>query len=138
MKILLLGGNGQVGHELRRSLAPLGDVVVTTRDGRLTDGGSCESLDLAEPDAIDALVERVSPDAVVNAVAYTAVDRAEDETGLAFAINAEAPGRIARACAARGARLVHSSPHYVFARRANRPSPAIGKAPARGQAGKSE
>ena len=121
MKILLLGGNGQVGHELRRSLAPLGDVVVTTRDGRLTDGGSCESLDLTESDAVDALVERISPDAVVNAVAYTAVDRAEDEPDLAFAINAEAPGRIARACVARGASLIHYSTDYVFDGSGNRP-----------------
>jgi len=121
MKILLLGGNGQVGHELRRSLAPLGDVVVTTRDGRLTDGGSCESLDLAESDAVDALVERIAPDVMVNATAHTAVDRAEDEPELAFAINAEAPGRIARACAASGASVVHYSTDYVFDGSADRP-----------------
>jgi dTDP-4-dehydrorhamnose reductase len=121
MRILLLGGNGQVGHELRRSLAPLGELVVSTRDGRLGDGGSCESLDLAAPQAIDALVERVAPDVVVNATAYTAVDRAEDEADLAFAINAEAPGRIARACAARGASLVHYSTDYVFDGSGDRP-----------------
>ncbi|MGH8085737.1 MAG: dTDP-4-dehydrorhamnose reductase [Lysobacter sp.] len=121
MKVLLLGGNGQVGHELRRSLAPLGEVVVTTRDGRLADGTACESLDLTEPDTVDALIERISPDVVVNAAAYTAVDRAEDEPDIAFAINAEAPGRIARACAARGASLIHYSTDYVFDGSGNRP-----------------
>lgn len=114
MKILLLGGNGQVGHELRRSLAPLGGLVITTRDGRLADGSACEALDLAELDAVDALIERLAPDVVVNATAYTAVDRAEDEPDLAFAINAEAPGRIARACAERGADMIHYSTDYVF------------------------
>lgn len=121
MKILLLGGNGQVGHELRRSLAPLGDLTVTTRGGELPDRAFCEPLDLAHMDAIDALVERVSPAVVVNAAAYTAVDRAEDESELAFAINAEAPGRIASACAARGASLVHYSTDYVFDGSGNRP-----------------
>ena len=91
MRILLLGGNGQVGHELRRSLAPIGELVVTTRDGSLPDGRPCESLDLADLDAIGALIERVDPDAVVNAAAYTAVDRAEDEPESACRINAEAP-----------------------------------------------
>ena len=114
MNVLLLGGNGQVGHELRRSLAPLGSLVVTTRDGGLSDGSACEALDLAEPDAVEVLIERLAPDVVVNATAYTAVDRAEDEADLAFAINAEAPGRIARACAGRGAVMIHFSTDYVF------------------------
>lgn len=114
MNVLLLGGNGQVGHELRRSLAPLGSLVVTTRDGGLSDGGACEALDLAQPDAVEVLIERLAPDVVVNATAYTAVDRAEDEADLAFAINAEAPGRIARACAGRGAVMIHFSTDYVF------------------------
>ena len=114
MKILLLGGNGQIGHELRRSLAPLGDLTVTTRSGALVDGGRCDSLDLAHLDSLDALFDRVSPDVVVNAAAYTAVDRAEDEPDVAFAVNAEAPRRIAHACATRGASLVHFSTDYVF------------------------
>lgn len=117
MKILLIGGNGQVGHELRRSLAPLGEVVVTTRHGDLP-GGSCVALDLAaavdDVDGIDALMHRVAPDVVVNAAAYTAVDRAEDEPELADRINAQAPGVIARACAARSAQLIHYSTDYVF------------------------
>lgn len=114
MKILLLGGNGQVGHELRRSLLRLGDVVVTTRDGMLDDGGRCEVLDLFQLDDIAPLVARAAPDVVVNATAYTAVDRAEDESELAFRINAEAPQRIAEICADRGAQLVHYSTDYVF------------------------
>ena len=121
MKVLLLGGNGQVGQELRRSLAPLGEVVVTTRSGELPDGGRCEVLDLAELDAIAPLLERVAPDIVVNATAHTAVDRAEDEPELAFRINAEAPGRIARTCAMRGATLLHYSTDYVFDGSGTRP-----------------
>ncbi len=114
MKILLLGGAGQVCHELRRSLAPLGELVVTTRGGGLPDGSSCEALDLVDADAIDALIARIAPDVVVNAAAHTAVDRAEDEPELAFRINAVAPGRIAAACLARNAALIHYSTDYVF------------------------
>lgn len=121
MRILLLGGNGQVGHELRRSLAPLGEIVVTTRGGALPDGTSCEALDLADLDAVDALIERVAPGVVVNAAAYTAVDRAEDDPEMAFRINAEAPGRIAAACVSRGATLVHYSTDYVFDGSGKRP-----------------
>ncbi|QOW22789.1 dTDP-4-dehydrorhamnose reductase [Novilysobacter avium] len=114
MRLLLIGGNGQVGHELRRALAPLGDVVVTTRDGLLSDRVPSENLDLAQPPAVADLVERVAPDVVVNAAAYTAVDRAEDEPGLAHRVNAESPGRIAEACKRIGAKLVHYSTDYVF------------------------
>lgn len=114
MKILLLGGNGQVGHELRRSLAPLGKLTVTTRSGELPEGGRCEALDLHAPESFAAILERVSPDVVVNATAYTAVDRAEDEPELAFLANAEAPAELARLCAARGSSLVHYSTDYVF------------------------
>lgn len=121
MKILLLGGNGQVGHELRRSLAPLGDVVVTTRDGTLSDGANCERMDLSRLDGIAPLVERIAPDVVVNAVAYTAVDRAEDEPDDAFRLNAEVPRHLAEACAAGGASLIHYSTDYVFNGTATRP-----------------
>lgn len=121
MKILLLGGNGQVGHELRRRLVTLGEVVVTTRTGTLADGGTCEALDLFELDTIAPLVARIAPDVVVNATAYTAVDRAEDEPQLAFRINAEAPQRIAEVCAARSTELVHYSTDYVFAGNGSRP-----------------
>lgn len=115
MRVLLLGGDGQVGHELRRSLAPLGEVVVTTRSGRLAaDGSACETLDLAQADAIEPLLRRVRPDRVVNATAYTAVDRAETERELAFAVNAQAPARLAELCAAEAIELVHYSTDYVF------------------------
>lgn len=121
MRILLLGGNGQVGHECRRSLAPLGELVVTTRTGELPDGSRCEALDLSRLDDITPLIERVAPDMVVNATAYTAVDRAEDDEAAAFLINRDAPGRIAAACAAQGASLIHYSTDYVFDGSGERP-----------------
>ena len=121
MKLLLIGGAGQVGQALRRSLAPLGPVVVSTRDGRLPDGAHCESLDLQDFDTIAPLIARVAPDAVVNASAHTAVDRAESEPELAFRINAEAPARLAAVCATRGVPLLHYSTDYVFDGRGTRP-----------------
>lgn len=104
MRILLFGANGQVGHELRRSLAPLGEVVATTRSGAFEDGTVCERADFDVPAALPALIERIAPDIVVNAAAYTAVDKAESDRDAAFRANAEAPARIAEACAARGTR----------------------------------
>jgi len=121
VKILLLGANGQVGHELRRSLAPLGDVVATTRSGRFEDGSACEIADFDVPDALPVLIERIAPDIVVNAAAYTAVDRAEDEPDAAFRANAQAPRVIAETCAARDALLVHYSTDYVFDGTGTRP-----------------
>ncbi|MEN1926000.1 dTDP-4-dehydrorhamnose reductase [Luteimonas qiangzhengi] len=114
MRILLTGANGQVGHALRRSLPALGEVVCATRDGRLADGTPCEVADLARPDELETLFQRTTPDVVVNAAAYTAVDRAETERDAAFLINAEAVGALARACAERGSLLVHYSTDYVF------------------------
>lgn len=121
MKLLLVGANGQVGDALRRSLAPLGEVIATTRNGRVDDETSCEALDLGDLDAIASLVARVQPDAIVNAAAYTAVDRAEDDVEAAFRINALAPGRLAEAAVACGASLVHYSTDYVFDGRGSRP-----------------
>lgn len=121
MKILLFGANGQVGHELRRSLAPLGELVVTTRTGALDDGSPCEIADFDAPDALPALIDRIAPDVVVNAAAYTAVDRAESDRDAAFRANAEAPQRIAEACTARDALLMHYSTDYVFNGAATRP-----------------
>jgi dTDP-4-dehydrorhamnose reductase len=113
MRILLLGANGQVGHELRRSLDPLGEIIATTRNGVL-DGVDSEVADFDDPGSLPALVERISPDVVVNAAAYTAVDRAESEPEAAFRANAEAPRQLADACAVRDALLVHYSTDYVF------------------------
>lgn len=121
MRILLFGANGQVGTELRRSLAPLGEVVAATRSGTLDAGGACEVADFDAPASLPALVERIAPDVVVNAAAYTAVDRAESDRDAAFRANAEAPARIADACAARGARLIHYSTDYVFDGHGTRP-----------------
>lgn len=121
MKILLLGGAGQVGTELRRSLAPLGELVTTTRNGELPDGAEATALDLSDTAAIAPLLACVRPDVVVNATAHTAVDRAEDEAAAAFRINAEAPESLAAACAAGNATLVHLSTDYVFDGSSNRP-----------------
>ncbi len=121
MKILLFGANGQVGHELRRSLASLGKVVATTRGGMLEDGARCETANFDAPQSLAGLVEHIGPDVVVNAAAYTAVDRAESDRDAAFRANAAAPQRIAEACAARGTLLVHYSTDYVFDGAATRP-----------------
>jgi len=121
MKILLFGANGQVGHALRGSLAPLGEIVATTRGGMLEDGIACDIADFDRPDTLPGLIERIAPDVVVNAAAYTAVDRAEDDADAAFRANAGAPDVIARACAGRDALLVHYSTDYVFDGMATRP-----------------
>ncbi|MDV3469674.1 dTDP-4-dehydrorhamnose reductase [Stenotrophomonas sp. C3(2023)] len=114
MTVLVLGGNGQVGQELLRALAPLGEVVATTRSGQLPDGSRCEVADFNQPDSLAALLDRLRPAVVVNAAAYTAVDRAEQEREAAFAANAVAPGVIARWCAAHDIPFVHYSTDYVF------------------------
>ncbi|KAF1704375.1 dTDP-4-dehydrorhamnose reductase [Pseudoxanthomonas suwonensis] len=120
-RLLLVGGNGQLGRELRRSLAPLGEVVATTRDGRLHDGGQAIAADLDSPGRLAEVVREVAPDAVINAAAYTAVDRAESEAEAAFRINGEAPGVLAQACATAGIPLVHYSTDYVFDGQGSRP-----------------
>lgn len=102
--ILLVGSNGQVGHELLQTLAPLGEVVSTDR----------ATLDLRDEAAIRAAVRAARPALIVNAAAYTAVDKAESESGLAFAVNGRAPGVLAEEAAALGAWLVHYSTDYVF------------------------
>ncbi len=121
MKILLFGGNGQVGTELRRSLARFGEVVVTTRNGMLAEGVACEAADFNAPDTLPRLIERVAPDVIVNAAAYTAVDAAEDDAPAAFRANAEAPHVIAETCRRRNTLLVHYSTDYVFDGRGLRP-----------------
>lgn len=121
VRILLIGADGQLGFELQRALAPLGEVLPSTQSGRLVGEGSGLALDLTAPGAVAAMIAEQRPDAVVNAAAYTAVDRAEDEPALARRINAEAVAEIARACAAVDARLVHYSTDYVFDGSGERP-----------------
>lgn len=110
MRILLLGKDGQVGWELQRALAPLGEVVALGR----RDAPPGLAADFAEPDALATTVDTVAPDVIVNAAAHTAVDRAEAEADLAERLNARAPGVLAQAAARRGAWLVHYSTDYVF------------------------
>ncbi|MFJ4289068.1 dTDP-4-dehydrorhamnose reductase [Cupriavidus sp. NPDC089707] len=102
--LLVTGSNGQVGFELRRSLAPLGRVVALDRAG----------CDLSRPDEIRRVVREHRPDVIVNPAAYTAVDKAETETELAFAINGTAAGVLAEEAKVLGSLLVHYSTDYVF------------------------
>ena len=104
MRILLTGKDGQVGFELQRSLAPLGDVVAV-------DLADC---DLSDAKAVRDLVARVRPDVIVNPAAYTAVDRAESDQERAVAVNAVAPGILGEEAAKLGALVVHYSTDYVF------------------------
>lgn len=104
MKILVTGKNGQVGFELQRALAPLGEVIAV-------DQSEC---DLASADAIRELVRRVAPDVIVNPAAYTAVDKAESNQATAHAVNAQAPGVLGEEAARLGALVVHYSTDYVF------------------------
>ena len=112
MKILLLGSNGQVGWELQRSLAPLGEVVVLQREAAVHPQGLCGNLE--DPEALVHSVRSVRPAVIVNAAAYTAVDKAETDADRAKAVNATAPGLLAREAASLGAWLVHYSTDYVF------------------------
>jgi dTDP-4-dehydrorhamnose reductase len=111
MKVLLLGKNGQVGWELQRSLAPLGELVALDRHSMLADGG-CGNLE--DLDGLRETVARLRPDVIVNAAAHTAVDKAESEPELARTLNATAPGVLAEAAHAVSALLVHYSTDYVF------------------------
>ncbi|WP_295921459.1 dTDP-4-dehydrorhamnose reductase [uncultured Xanthomonas sp.] len=114
MSVLVFGGNGQVGQELLRALAGQGPVVATTRSGQLPDGSACERADFDQPQTLVALLDRLRPSAVVNAAAYTAVDRAEQDAEAAHRANAESPAAIAAWCAAHGVPFVHYSTDYVF------------------------
>lgn len=121
MKILLLGANGQVGFELARSLAPLGELVCATRSGTLAGAVPCLAADLARPESLAATLDAVKADVIVNAAAYTAVDRAEDEPQLAQRINAQALAEIGARAAAGNALVVHYSTDYVFDGAGSRP-----------------
>ena len=104
MRILLTGRNGQVGWELERALPALGELIATDR----------QALDLADAEVIRRTVREVKPDLIVNAAAYTAVDRAEAERDAAIQVNAVAPGVLAQEAKRLGALLVHYSTDYVF------------------------
>jgi dTDP-4-dehydrorhamnose reductase len=108
MKILLLGKNGQVGWELQRSLAPLGELLALDRHSSEHCG------DLSQPERLAQTVRDWRPDVIVNAAAHTAVDKAESEPELARCLNATAPAALAQAAAQIGALLVHYSTDYVF------------------------
>lgn len=114
MTFLVLGAGGQVGRELLRALAPHGAVLGATRSGYLPDGSPCEVGDLDQPGDLPALLDRVRPNAVINAAAYTAVDAAEQDASSARRVNTEAPGLIARWCADHAAPFVQYSTDYVF------------------------
>ncbi|NIK39174.1 dTDP-4-dehydrorhamnose reductase [Xanthomonas arboricola] len=123
MTTLVFGANGQVGAELLRALAADGSVQATTRSGQLPDGSACETADFDAPQTLTALLDRVSPSHVVNAAAYTAVDRAEQDRASALRVNATSPGVIAAWCASRDVPLVHYSTDYVFDGRGTAPYP---------------
>jgi dTDP-4-dehydrorhamnose reductase len=112
MKILLLGKGGQVGWELQRSLAPLGQIVALDR---------LSGADFLQPEALRQTVHDQRPDLIVNAAAYTAVDRAESEPDAARTVNAVTPGVLAEVAEALGAWLVHYSTDYVFDGSGDRP-----------------
>lgn len=111
MKMVLLGASGQIGGQLQRSLAPLGQVIALGR----------AEADFTHPEHTVAAVARHRPDVIVNAAAYTAVDRAESEPALAHCINATTPGLLAEWAARRGVLFVHYSSDYVFDGSGSRP-----------------
>ena len=113
MKIVLFGPDGQLGWELRRSLAALGTLIVLPRGG--SDASSAAACgDLAQPERLAATLRALRPDVVVNAAAFTAVDLAESQSALAHQINAEAVGVMAQTMAELGGWLLHYSTDYVF------------------------
>ncbi|MGC1183502.1 dTDP-4-dehydrorhamnose reductase [Legionella sp.] len=116
MKILLLGKNGQLGWQLQRALLPLGEVITLDRTNRSSLCG-----DLSNLDGLKQTIHTLDPQIIVNAAAYTAVDKAESEPELARLINAQAPEVLAREAAALGSLLVHYSSDYVFDGSGNKP-----------------
>ena len=112
MKILILGKNGQVGWELQRAMAPLGDVIALDRSGRDAETMLCG--DLSNLDGLRQTIADIKPNVIVNAAAYTAVDKAESEPELAQLINAQAPKILAEEAKKIDALLVHYSTDYIF------------------------
>jgi dTDP-4-dehydrorhamnose reductase len=108
MKVLLLGKGGQVGWELQRALAPLGELIALDFDSTDYCG------DFSKPDEVASSIRRIRPDLIVNAAAHTAVDKAESEPEFARLLNATTPGAVAQEAAALGACMVHYSTDYVF------------------------
>lgn len=115
MRILLLGATGQVGWELLRALQPLGQVISAGRNS------AAQSVDFARPESLRATLRELKPQVIVNAAAYTAVDKAEDDSELAYAVNAESPRVLAEEAAALRAGLIHFSTDYVFDGLRNQP-----------------
>lgn len=116
MKILLLGANGQLGRSFVEDgrLARLGDLRMASRDGRRFDGGLIDAINLAAPGVLEAALDAIAPDVIVNTAAYTAVDRAEHEEALAMCVNGEAVGVMGRWATANRALVMHYSTDYVF------------------------
>jgi dTDP-4-dehydrorhamnose reductase len=109
-RLLLIGATGQVGWELCRTLAPLGRVITAS-----IDKGAEYRVDLADSVSVSRLIQETTPDVVINAAAYTAVDKAETETVIAQRINADAPGMLGALLKDRGTPIVHYSTDFVFA-----------------------
>jgi dTDP-4-dehydrorhamnose reductase len=116
MKILLLGANGQLGRTFldQGDLAARGELIAASRDGVLTDGRHGEIADLSAPASVASLLDRVQPDVIISAAAYTAVDRAEQEPDLATRVNGEAVAILGAWAKAHAALVVHYSTDYVF------------------------
>lgn len=123
MKVLLLGANGQLGRSFVKhgGLASRGTLVAACRDGRLISGKPAEIADLSAPESMTALLNRIEPEVIINAAAYTAVDRAEQEQALAMRVNAEAVGELGAWAAAHHALVMHYSTDYVFDGRQQQP-----------------
>lgn len=115
-EILLIGADGQVGWELQRTLAPLGNLTRTTLNGRWE-----RALNLASAESIASVLRETQPDIVINAAAYTAVDKAETEYELAQSINGEAPGLLGRLLAERRVPVLHYSTDFVFSGQSDQP-----------------
>lgn len=125
MRILLLGANGQLGRSFLDDggLARRGQLIAATRDGQRVTDGVAETADLASPGSLPALLDRLQPQVIVNAAAYTAVDHAEQEEPLATRVNGEAVGVLGQWAAANDALVVHYSTDYVFDGMAGTPYP---------------